>query len=116
MTNWTITMLKTLIIATVLLPTLAFARHPKNGWCPAGWRAERNLWNISATVTALLGLDVGSPNHFAPFLGFVGDELAKIGEREREHVPTQVGKPGNRSSGQKNKCPRALNLNGSPCG
>ena len=61
-------------------------------------------------------LDTCELDHFGPFLGFVGDELAKVGGREREHIPTQVGKPGTRSSGQKNKCPMALNLYGSPCG
>jgi hypothetical protein len=42
---------------------------------------------------ASVGLDVGGPDHLAPFLGFVGDQPAKVGGREREHVATQVGKP-----------------------
>src|SRR5262245_59454254 len=29
-------------------------------------------------------LDVGRPDHLGPFLGFVGDELAKIGGRARK--------------------------------
>jgi len=54
-------------------------------------RDSRNgtLWNIVRS----LHLDIGSPNHLAPLLGFVGDELAKIGGREREHVATEVSKP-----------------------
>ena len=41
-------MLKTLIIATVLLPTLAFAQQPPpqprrlGEWCPVGWSASGN--------------------------------------------------------------------------
>jgi hypothetical protein len=30
-------------------------------------------------TAASVGLDVGRPDHLAPFLGFVGDELCKIG-------------------------------------
>src|SRR5262245_20712263 len=37
-------------------------------------------------------LDACEVHHLAPLLGFVGDELAKVGGREREHVATQVGK------------------------
>jgi hypothetical protein len=42
---------------------------------------------------ASVRLDAGELDHLRPFLGFVGDELAKVGGREREHVATQVGKP-----------------------
>src|SRR5262249_40934436 len=38
-------------------------------------------------------LDVEGPDDVAPLLSFVGDELAKVGGREHEHVATQVGKP-----------------------
>src|SRR5258708_14747852 len=40
-----------------------------------------------------LRLDASELHHLGPFLGFVGDELAKVGGRERERVATQVGKP-----------------------
>ena len=40
-----------------------------------------------------LRLDVEGPDEFAPLLRFVGDELAKVSGRGREHVATQVGKP-----------------------
>jgi hypothetical protein len=36
------------------------------------------LWNMDR-CPPLLRLDVDRPNHLAPFLGFVGDELAEIG-------------------------------------
>src|SRR5262245_26883976 len=32
-----------------------------------------------------LRLDVGGPDHLAPFLGFVGDEPSKVGGRTRKH-------------------------------
>jgi len=54
--------------------------------------AQRALWNIGPLQFSLR-LDVGVPDHLAPFLGLVGDELAKVGRREREHDATQVGKP-----------------------
>ena len=41
----------------------------------------------------LLGLDVGRPDHLAPLLGFVGDELAKVGGRASDHRAAEVGKP-----------------------
>jgi hypothetical protein len=40
--------------------------------------AERDLWNIPA-------LDAGRPDHLAPFLGFVSDELTEFGRRAYEH-------------------------------
>ena len=53
---------------------------------------QRDLWNIDPTADrASLRLDVGGPDHLAPFLGFVGDELAEIGGRECEHVATEIG-------------------------
>src|SRR5262249_41254551 len=42
---------------------------------------------------ALFRLEAGELDHLAPLLGFVGDELAKVSGREREHVATEVGKP-----------------------
>src|SRR5215470_12966511 len=54
--------------------------------------AERELWNIDGG-SASLRLDVEGPDDVAPLLRFVGNELAKVGGREREHVGAQVGKP-----------------------
>src|SRR5262245_12006711 len=41
----------------------------------------------------LLRLDVGRPNHLAPLLGFVGDELAEVGRRANKHRAAEVSKP-----------------------
>jgi hypothetical protein len=52
------------------------------------------LWNPARAPGQLLRrLDVEGPDDVAPLLGFVGDELAKVGGREREHVATQISKP-----------------------
>src|SRR5262245_7556255 len=50
------------------------------------------LRNIGSKTAASVCLDVKGPDEFAPLLRFVGDELAKVSGREREHVATQVGK------------------------
>src|SRR5580704_11214639 len=42
---------------------------------------------------ALLRLDIGRPDHLAPLLGFVGDELAEVGGRAGDYRAAQVGKP-----------------------
>jgi hypothetical protein len=42
---------------------------------------ERNLWNIDVATLGSLGFDVGRPDHLAPLLGFVRDELAEVGGR-----------------------------------
>src|SRR5215510_11574354 len=40
-----------------------------------------------------LRLDAGRLDHLGPFLGFVGNELAKIGGRARECRAAEVGEP-----------------------
>src|SRR5262245_28797857 len=40
-----------------------------------------------------LRLDAGRLDHFGPFLGFVGDELAEIGRRADKRRASKVGKP-----------------------
>src|SRR5262249_43817193 len=50
------------------------------------------LWNIRPAETDLLGLDVRRPDHFAPFLGFVGDELAELSRRTLKDRYLQGGK------------------------
>src|SRR5262249_58720171 len=59
----------------------------------SGRSAARYIALIGSGTAASVQLDVRGPDHLAPFLGFVGDQLAKIGRREREHVAAQVGKP-----------------------
>src|SRR5262249_62240268 len=59
------------------------------------WSAFRGT-DITEFLTgsrASLCLDVGGPDHLGPFLSFVGDELAKIGGREREPGAAHVRKP-----------------------
>src|SRR5262245_29176582 len=41
---------------------------------------------------ASVQLDVSGPDYLAPFLGFVGDELAEVGGRARKRRAAQVGK------------------------
>src|SRR5258708_12614277 len=42
----------------------------------------------------LLRLDTRSLDHLGPLCGFVGDELAEIGGRARQHHAPPVGGPG----------------------
>jgi hypothetical protein len=44
-------------------------------------------------LTASLWFDASELHHLAPFLGFVGNELAKIGGRARQRDAAQVVKP-----------------------
>jgi hypothetical protein len=37
--------------------------------------------------------DVGRPDHLGPLIGFVGDEFAEAGRRQRKHRATEVGDP-----------------------
>src|SRR5262245_31201488 len=41
---------------------------------------------------SLFRFDVEGPDHLAPFLGFVGDELTDVRRRAREYCAAQVGK------------------------
>src|SRR5215475_10139960 len=52
--------------------------------------AERDLWNASR---GSLHLDVGGPDHLAPFLGFLGDELAEVGRRADKRCASEVSEP-----------------------
>src|SRR5262249_36637976 len=53
---------------------------------------DGRLWNLGWNRGSVR-LDAGELDHLRPFLGFVGDELAKVGGREREHVATEVEEP-----------------------
>ena len=53
------------------------------GACGEYWRRSRGS----------LRLDVGRPDHLAPLLGFVGDELAEVGGRARKRRAAEVGEP-----------------------
>ena len=52
--------------------------------------AERALRNVRA-YPASVRLDVEGPDHLAPLLGFVGDELAKVGGRTDKRRGSHVG-------------------------
>jgi hypothetical protein len=54
--------------------------------------AERNVMECGPRPP-LLRLDADGLDHFGPFLGFVGDELAEVGGRTDERCATQIGKP-----------------------
>jgi hypothetical protein len=55
---------------------------------------KRSLDPLAGTADgALLRLDAGHPDHPAPFIGFFGDELRKVGGRANKHHAIQVGKP-----------------------
>src|SRR5262249_39672685 len=61
---------------------------------PAGLEfAERQLWNIWSESRGSLRLETQRLDHLGPFLGFVGDELAKIGGRARKRRAAEVGEP-----------------------
>jgi hypothetical protein len=44
-------------------------------------------------TAASVCLDIGRPNHLAPLLDFVGDELAKVRGRARKRCAPQIGHP-----------------------
>src|SRR5262249_52004957 len=54
--------------------------------------AERALRNISPGSRGSVRLDVEGPDDLGPFLGFVGDELAKVGGRAHKRCAAQVSK------------------------
>src|SRR5262249_38182652 len=53
--------------------------------------AERDVMEYWMGTAASVRLDVGRPDHLAPLLSFVGNELSKVGGRTREHRTSQVG-------------------------
>ena len=63
-------------------PTQTDTSHSRNG-----------RYGISAAAVASVCLDVGRPDHLAPLLGFVGDELSEVGGRARKHRAAQIGEP-----------------------
>src|SRR6516162_4273533 len=51
--------------------------------------AERDVMEYPAPLHCL---DVGGPDHLAPLIGFVSDQLPKVSRRARKHRTTQVAK------------------------
>ena len=50
--------------------------------------AYRELWNMDG---GSLRLEVGSANDFAPFFGFVDNELFEFGKRRRHRLGAELG-------------------------
>src|SRR5262245_856910 len=48
----------------------------------------------SSAETSSLRLDVGGPDHLAPFLGFLGDQLAELDGRSRQRRAAEVSETG----------------------
>src|SRR5262249_45062343 len=87
-------------------PSRGFVRCPP---CPKSRRAGRHLavsalwreptfllygrYGTLDRVTGSVCLDVGRPDHLAPFLGFIGDEFPERGRCHRHRVNTQAVKP-----------------------
>src|SRR5262245_22151714 len=57
---------------------------------PAARRRNCLRWG---NFTASLRLDVARPDHLAPLLGFVGDQLAEVRDRAGKYHAPKVGKP-----------------------
>ena len=55
------------------------------------WKSQNGNYGILVPV-ASLRLDVGRPDHLAPFLGVVGDKLGEVGGRAGKHRCAQIGK------------------------
>src|SRR5215470_2888790 len=63
---------------------------------PQGWPHSRTgdyRLSARATGSALLRLDARHLDHLGPLLGFLSNEFAEIGRRERKLSATFVGKP-----------------------
>jgi hypothetical protein len=58
-----------------------------------GPKSRVGKYGISTARIRLVRLDVGRPDHLAPLLGILGDELAEVGGRARKHGSAQVSKP-----------------------
>ena len=63
------------------------------GRCPALLFAYRELWNIWSQFPGSVRLGAGEPDHFAPLLGFLGEELSEFGRRDRQQRTAQIGEP-----------------------
>jgi len=53
--------------------------------------AYRKLWNVSRWGCASLQFNIGRPDHLAPLLGFIGNELAEGSRRKHERRAPQIG-------------------------
>src|SRR5262245_1349136 len=68
----------------LVCPKADIDRRPPRCY-PGDCRHSRNgSYGMSVRIAGSLRLDAGRLDHLGPFLGFVGNELAKIGGRARE--------------------------------
>src|SRR6516165_12075771 len=72
--------------------TFATGSLPRSGLVQREIMENGRLWNVGRGPP-LVRLDVGRPDHLAPLLGFVSDELAEFGRRHRQRYAAEVGKP-----------------------
>ena len=83
---------------TVIRPSRArcvkgtIPRHERGVFFTFKERAEtaRGAVTRYARGSPLLELDVGRPDHLAPLLRLVGDELAEVGRRARKHSTPDI--------------------------
>jgi hypothetical protein len=55
-----------------------------------GWGVRITEYWIGIAVS--VGLDISGPDHLAPLLGLIGNDLAEVGGRTRNHCAAQVSK------------------------
>src|SRR5215475_878283 len=72
-------------------PTLVVSVDTSRSCHEPTFSPNETLWNV-CRGSALLHLDVGCPDHLAPFLGLLGNVFAEVGGRAWKHSATKVGK------------------------
>jgi hypothetical protein len=76
----------------VIGPSRSVIKTCEDGpWLPPF--AERNVMECRRDDDGLFRLDVGRPDHLAPLLGFLSDELAEVSGRTRKHHAAEVNEP-----------------------
>jgi hypothetical protein len=59
-------------------------------WRGSAISPNGRLWNVQSGLPGSLRLDAGELDHPAPLLGFVGDELSKVGRRAGKRCAAEV--------------------------
>jgi hypothetical protein len=65
---------------------------PSDGTGQCG--ARNGHYGISRLAATSFGLDIGGPDHLAPLLGFIDDQLAEVGGRAGKRNAAQIGYSG----------------------
>src|SRR5262249_49794386 len=63
---------------------------PQRHWCR--FSPNETLWNVGRGPP-LLRLDVGRPDHLAPLLGLIGDELSELNSAHRHRHVAYLSHP-----------------------